>query len=66
MLAKGDTRKECCRYDENLGPVIQERTDLRYRRCSVCGCRHFELSLDPAPVLTPAEVAKVLAARAQS
>ena len=65
MLAKGDTRKECCRYEENLGPVVQERNDLRYRKCSVCGCRHFELAVDPPPVLSAAEVTKALASRSQ-
>ena len=46
-LQSGDRRKDCCRVEENLGPVIQERADLMYRRCKVCQCRHFELTADP-------------------
>jgi hypothetical protein len=46
-LARGDNRKDCCKVEENLGPVVQERVDLAYRRCSVCQCRHFELTADP-------------------
>jgi len=42
-----DTRKDCCQQAENLGPPVQERHDLVYRRCQICGCRHFELILDP-------------------
>ena len=40
-----DERKECCK--DNLGPAVQERPDLTYRCCQVCGVRHFELTLDP-------------------
>lgn len=38
-----DTRKDCCRIDANLSaPVPYEgREDLNFRRCAVCGCRHF-------------------------
>lgn len=38
-----DTRKECCRIPANLSaPVLFEgRDDLTFRRCAVCGCRHF-------------------------
>ncbi len=39
---------KCCRDDSNLGPVVQERPDFSYRRCSVCDCRHFEQLVDPA------------------
>jgi hypothetical protein len=44
-LVPGDHRKECCRKEENL-VAHQERPDLIIRRCKVCGCRHFELSVD--------------------
>jgi len=47
IVASSDTRKDCCRQEENLGPTIQERPDLSYKVCKVCGCRHFELSVDP-------------------
>jgi hypothetical protein len=46
MMEAGDKRKECCRVEENLVPH-QERPDLVIRKCTVCGCRHFELSADP-------------------
>ena len=38
---------ECCRDEKNLSETVQERKDLVYRRCGVCGCRHFELTVDP-------------------
>jgi hypothetical protein len=46
-MEQGDKRKECCRDEKNLGPVVQERKDLTYRRCQVCQCRHFELTVEP-------------------
>jgi hypothetical protein len=46
-MEQGDKRKECCKQEDNLGPVVQEREDLIYRRCRVCQCRHFELTVDP-------------------
>lgn len=46
-MEQGDKRKECCTKEENLGPVVPERVDLIYRRCKVCSCRHFELTVDP-------------------
>lgn len=43
-------KKECCSNEENLGP--EERLpdagpDEVYRRCKVCKCRHFTVSIDP-------------------
>lgn len=46
-MEQGDQRKDCCKQEENLGPVIRERADLTYRRCRVCQCRHFEFTADP-------------------
>jgi len=46
MLEEGDKRKECCKQPENLVPK-QERPDLFINVCKVCGCRHFELTVDP-------------------
>ena len=45
MLEQEDKRKECCKQLENL-VTYQERPDLVIRRCKICGCRHFELSID--------------------
>ena len=46
-MEQDDKRKDCCKVEKNLGPVVQHSEDLTYRRCQVCGCRHFELSVDP-------------------
>lgn len=46
MLERGDKRKDCCKQLENLVPH-QERPDLMINICKVCGCRHFELTVDP-------------------
>ena len=45
-LVQGDHRKECCKQPENLKPY-QVRPDLAVNKCQVCGCRHFELTVDP-------------------
>lgn len=39
--------KDCC---QDVGQSVRERLseDLEVRKCRVCGCRHFELSIDPA------------------
>lgn len=40
--------RECCRDPRNLGRV--HRTGMRgqtFRRCRVCGARHFELVAEP-------------------
>lgn len=37
---------ECCKNPENL-VSHQERPDLLIKKCRVCGCRHYELSVDP-------------------
>jgi hypothetical protein len=50
LLKMKQERKYCCNQEENLGPIIQERPDLIYRRCKICNCRHFELSLDPGKI----------------
>ncbi len=42
-----DKRKECCKKPENLREPERLRDDLVFRRCKVCGCRHFELTLEP-------------------
>ena len=40
--------KDCCAKPENLGePQKTDKEDLVVRYCSVCGLRHFELSVDP-------------------
>lgn len=44
--------KKCCRNRENLilqpdHPDVQGKPGLAVRVCRVCGCRHFELALDP-------------------
>lgn len=39
--------KPCCQDEKNLSAPVQEREDLTLRVCAVCGCRHFELTVDP-------------------
>lgn len=39
--------KPCCQDDKNLSPPKEVREDLVVRVCAVCGCRHFELTVDP-------------------
>lgn len=46
-MEQGDKRKDCCKLEENLGPVVKVAEDLTFRRCLVCNCRHFEAVLDP-------------------
>ena len=45
-----DLRKDCCKDPANLGAPLQERLDLEVRICQVCGCRHFELTVDPGRI----------------
>lgn len=52
MLEQGDKRKECCKDETNLGPVVQHRPDVTYRRCKVCQCRHFEWTVDPGKMFS--------------
>lgn len=44
-MEQGDKRKECCGQLENLEPH-QETPDLLINVCKICGCRHFELTVD--------------------
>ena len=37
----------CCANPDNLSDPKEEREDLVIRVCSVCGRRHFELTVDP-------------------
>jgi len=40
---------ECCQQKENL-KVIEKTVDKEVKQCQVCGCRHFELSVDPVKI----------------
>ncbi len=40
-----DNVKECCKKPENLA-LHEKRDDLIVMKCKVCGCRHFELTMD--------------------
>lgn len=37
----------CCRDLGNRGEAERLSGDLSFTRCLVCGCRHFELVVDP-------------------
>lgn len=40
--------KPCCEDPKNLSePQATDKPEFTVRVCAVCGCRHFELSLDP-------------------
>lgn len=46
----GDGVKECCKDLSNRSAVTTpnpETPDLSQTTCTVCGCRHFELTVDP-------------------
>jgi hypothetical protein len=45
-----DQRKECCRVKENLEPQDSSRPELTIVKCKVCGCRHFELTIETVEV----------------
>jgi len=46
MSETKDNVKDCCKQPENLVPH-QDRPELLVNVCKVCGCRHFELTLEP-------------------
>jgi hypothetical protein len=46
-METGDKRKECCKLIENLELQQNDKPDLTIQKCKVCGCRHFEVTLDP-------------------
>lgn len=37
----------CCEKPENLVEEPSGKPDLVLRRCAMCHCRHFELTVDP-------------------
>lgn len=39
----------CCANPENR-KTIEDRGDLIVQKCTVCGRRHFELTIDPVEV----------------
>lgn len=49
VMTPGDHRKPCCKNPLNL-KKHQERPDLVIRKCMLCGCRHFELTMDPGKI----------------
>ena len=40
------SRKDCCKVEEHL-ILTQETSDFSYKQCMVCGCKHYELVVDP-------------------
>lgn len=38
--------KLCCTDSRNLGPVQRFDQQTVFRRCQVCGCRHFEQDVE--------------------
>jgi hypothetical protein len=39
--------KPCCEDLTKREVVPSDQPDVTITRCTVCGCRHFELSVDP-------------------
>ena len=46
--------KDCCKVAANLR-VVEQKPDLIVRRCIVCGCRHWEMTVEPAPIMGKTE-----------
>jgi hypothetical protein len=42
--------KDCCKLEENLELQPSDKPELVIRKCRICQCRHFELTLDPAEI----------------
>lgn len=42
--------KDCCKADQNRGPVEDAGPGLWFRRCTVCHCRHFVGVAEPVHV----------------
>lgn len=49
-MLEGDRRKECCQKEENLELQPKDKADLIIWKCKICGCRHFELTIDPGRI----------------
>jgi hypothetical protein len=41
---------DCCKVEANLR-VAEQKPDLTVKQCIVCGARHWEITVDPAPIL---------------
>jgi hypothetical protein len=47
------TRNRCCRKPSNLGELQQygrPELGITFRRCQVCGSRHFEATAEPGQI----------------
>lgn len=42
--------KECCKVEGNLVTEQVIENELTISTCSQCGCRHFELTVDPVSI----------------
>jgi hypothetical protein len=42
--------KECCKQAENLEDVPDNRPNIIVVRCTVCGCRHIEVTAEPGHI----------------
>lgn len=41
---------DCCNDRANFDEVVQLADDLCFEKCKECGCRHFELTVDPMTI----------------
>jgi len=57
----GNKTHQCCLVSENLEvqppdhPDVHNNPDVTLRVCKVCGCRHFEASIDPMKLSVKAD-----------
>jgi hypothetical protein len=42
--------KDCCKDPANRTEAEQLPNGATLQKCTVCGCRHFELAVDPVQV----------------
>ena len=49
-------KKECCQKQENLELHKTDDSDLIFYKCKVCGCRHFELTVQPGIIFSKGQV----------
>jgi len=40
-------KKDCCKLEENLELQPSDKPELVIRKCRICNCRHFELTMEP-------------------
>lgn len=47
LLGRAVQPKRCCKREYNRLAVPIQRPDVSVTVCRVCGCRHYEVAVDP-------------------